>query len=219
MVMFTLEGPIGAGKSTLLTAIASLAAASGIPLRTAQEPVEAWSAPILPGGVGMLQAFYADPLQNAFPFQMYVLLTRVRQVRAEPEGASGPVLLSERCIATDREVFAKSSREAGMMSDVQWAAYDAWYDEMVDLLRPAQPSGVVYLGCSPEVSLRRIADRARDGEASVDMACLERLQRAHEAWIAEARTAGTPVLELDGDLDAEAVGRHAAEVLRFMALT
>jgi deoxyadenosine/deoxycytidine kinase len=218
--LFTLEGPIGAGKSTLLAAIAARAAAAGLPLRTAQEPVDEWSAPLLPGGVGMLQAFYADPRQNAFPFQMYVLLTRVRQVRAEPADGR-TVLLSERCITTDREVFAKSSRAAGMMSDVQWAAYDAWYNEMVDILRPAHPSGVIYLRCTPEVSLRRIADRARGGEATVDTAYLERLQRAHEEWMADARAAGTPVLELDGDLDADvdsgAVGRHADEVLRFMA--
>ncbi len=221
---FSLEGTIGAGKSTLLSAIFAIVQSGGAPygwprgdLVVAQEPVQEWS------DSGLLQAYYADPARYAFAFQMYVLLTRMQQARAlfsPTEAKAGAlVVLTERCVASDCEVFARTSRESGMLDDVQWAVYSAWQRDALEKAAPTPPlAGVVYLRCSPETSARRIASRGRPGEASVDEACLLRLRRSHERWLTKLKAAGTPVLELDADTDGEAgIRSNARSALVFMA--
>jgi deoxyadenosine/deoxycytidine kinase len=242
---FTLEGAIGAGKSSLLDALLrrlQRSPSSSYELRVAQEPVDRWTR------AGTLQAFYADPARYALAFQMHVLLTRLQQARevffsspssfGTPTAGKARMVLTERCLASDCGVFARASRESGLLDDTQWGVYDAWRAEAARVAeaagQPEQLSGVIYLRCSTETSARRIAARKRDGEVDagdaaaagggggsggVDAACLERLQRAHERWLEEVRAAGTPVLMIDADAEgADAVEANAAAALDFMLL-
>lgn len=225
--LVSLEGCIGAGKSTLMRAVSALVAAGDAPdacagLRVLQEPVAEWCAPALPDGRGMLQAFYADPERCAFAFQMFVLLSRLRQARAgcgSGGGARGPVL-SERCIASDYELFGLPAHEAGRIGEAEWVAYGAWVDEICGALVPeaARPRGVVYMRCPPEVSLQRVARRNRDGEQALDLGAARAMHDRHEEWVARLRREGTPVLELDCSADGDAaVEGHARAVCAFVA--
>jgi deoxyadenosine/deoxycytidine kinase len=113
---------------------------------------------------------------------------------------------------------------AGLISDVEWHAYSAW----ADALGAAEPHGVVYLRCPPETCMSRASARARDGEAgALDLAYLERLHGAHEAYVdellrrrrVEVGGSGAPdVLVLDASLPGEAaVAALARHVQGFAA--
>ena len=128
-IRVSLEGNIGSGKSTLLSAIARASA----DLTVLQEPVDEWSRPVI-GGDGMLQLFYADPARRAFAFQMFVLLSRARQAALVEEHSGGGAVLTERCTASDFELFGRPMYEAGAMDDAEWATYRGWYAP-----KPAMP--------------------------------------------------------------------------------
>ena len=226
----SLEGNIGSGKSTVLAAVEKKRGTCVL-----QEPVDEWSTPVdgVPGGPGMLQLFYADRVRNGFAFQMFVMLSRVRQhldVLRSPGGRDEGPILTERCLASDYELFGKTMRESGLLDDAQWATYDGWSAVVSDIFSAAAPdkakgagcracpAGVVYLRATPEKSLERVDKRRRDGEAAIALEDLASLHEAHEAWIVRLRADGVPVLTLDGDQDGEqAVEAHADAIAVFLA--
>jgi deoxyadenosine/deoxycytidine kinase len=214
MRVLSLEGNIGSGKSTLLRALAQQG------LRVSQEPVDEWSAPSLPDGRGMLQAFYDDKKKNAFAFQMYVLDSRVRQVMdilAAQASHPADAVVTERCLASDSGIFAAMLHRSGNLSDVERVSYESAVATMRRLTAEAEPAAVVYLRTSPDVCARRVAARARDGESSVDVAYLSSLHEAHEAYVARLSDLGVPVLVLDGNQDGQnAVDAHAGTVRAYV---
>jgi deoxyadenosine/deoxycytidine kinase len=210
-VLISLEGNIGAGKSTLLRRIEAL----GLPnVVVMQEPVDTWLAPVLPppGGtgarIGMLDAYYADRKGAALAFQMFAMLTRVRQIaevsRRLADLSDDVIVITERCSGSDFELFGRPMRDAGLLTDAEWHAYGAWHDAMTDAAGPLvpahmlRPSGVVYLRCEPTTCARRIASRARQSEADMDMAYLDMLHVAHEGY---AEGVALPLLRLDGEVE------------------
>ena len=208
-IRVSLEGNIGSGKSTLLSAIARASA----DLTVLQEPVDEWSRPVI-GGDGMLQLFYADPARRAFAFQMFVLLSRARQAALVEEHSGGGAVLTERCTASDFELFGRPMYEAGAMDDAEWATYRGWYAHTTAGMPPMD--GVVYLRTTPAVSMSRIASRRRHGEGSIDAGYIERLHATHEAWIQRVCDSGKPVLVLDGDAVGEAaIQANASRVVAF----
>jgi deoxyadenosine/deoxycytidine kinase len=185
----------------------------------ATEPVEEWCRPVLPNGSGMLQSVYANPAANGFAFQMFVLLSRVRQADALAAcGDTRPVLM-ERCMSSDFELFGKTLRRDGLMSDEQWTAYCAWHGEMSSKLRfGAPPQAIVYMRCDPAVCIRRIKERGREGERVIDEKYLYDLHQAHETWVSSLQgNDRTRVLILDASQDGdEAIARIADLTLRFI---
>ena len=209
--LVSVEGNIGAGKSTLLRAIDAL----GLPgVVVMQEPVDAWRAPVLPGGRSMLQAYYEDPRGNSLAFQMYAMLSRVQQLeevsrRALEPGSGVRLVVTERCSGSDFELFGKPMHDAGLFNDAEWHAYESWYRATAARHRDAgasvlSPSGVAYLRVAPDVCAARITTRGREEEATgVDREYLARLHAAHETYAAGC---ALPVLELRGE-DTEADAR------------
>ncbi len=221
-LFFSLEGNIGSGKSSLLDVVLeTLNTAGDQTTKVLHEPVGRWSEPISSSAGGMLQAYYEDPKRNGFAFQMFVLLSRVEQHQEMTACWSGiRAVLSERCVASDFELFGRPMRASGMIDDVQWKAYTAWTEHVRQHVVGAQVSPrVVYLRVLPEVSLQRIARRGRAGEQAIDRAYIEMLHAAHEAWIARVRAEpGARILVLNGNLEGDdAVRCHADLVLRFIA--
>jgi deoxyadenosine/deoxycytidine kinase len=167
----------------------------------------------------MLQLYYSDPRANGFAFQMFVLLSRIRQQLEALRDGRGTVL-TERCMESDFELFGKPMRESGLMDDAQWTTYCEWSRTMRCLLAPGRPVGVVYLRVSPSKSVERIRSRQRGGEEKIDVSYIEMLHRAHEEWIGRLRADAVPVLVLDGDQDgASAIDAHTAAIIAFIKST
>jgi deoxyadenosine/deoxycytidine kinase len=212
----SLEGNIGSGKSTLLASVGR-ATVEGGGIRILQEPVEEWSKPYSDQGLGMLQLYYSDPRANGFAFQMFVLLSRIRQQLDVLRDARG-IVLTERCMASDFELFGKPMRKSGLMDDAQWTTYREWSRTMHCLLAPGRPAGIVYLRVSPSKSVERIRSRHRDGEEKIDLPYIEMLHLAHEEWIHCLMSDGVPVLILDGEQDGDAaIDAHTTAIIAFIA--
>lgn len=222
-VWFSLEGNIGAGKSTVIEAVRRMCASDPLHewdvdkggargLLLLQEPVDAWNRPQpLLGGNSMLQAFYASPQRHAFAFQMYVLLSRIRQ--AALAWLQDPaVVVTERCINTDCDIFTMSQAALGRISMEECLAYLSWKgfvagNQSVRMM----PDVVVYMRTRPETCLARVQARGRSGEEDIDLAYLQHLHAAHEAWVGQVQERGdTRVVIVDADGDGQAAAEAVA---------
>jgi deoxyadenosine/deoxycytidine kinase len=104
------------------------------------------------------------------------------------------LIITERSVETDRNVFAKMLYDTGDISHDEFQIYTLWFDEF---LTDVPLSGIVYINASPDVCLNRIAKRARAGE-TIQADYIERCHQYHEDWI---RDRACPLLELPANED------------------
>ncbi len=190
----SVEGNIASGKSTLLEHLKDhYKSDSGIVF--VGEPVDEWRSIKDSAGVDMLTKFYADPSRYSFAFQMMAYISRLSLLKkALASGAE--VVITERCVLTDRNVFASMLREEGRLEDAEYQIYTRWFNEFIGEL--PQPE-IVYVRTSPETCLARAAMRNRHGEA-VPLPYLRKVHAKHEAWLLHPPTTNR-MLTLNADLD------------------
>ena len=104
------------------------------------------------------------------------------------------VIITERSVETDRNVFAKMLYDTGDISQDEYQIYTLWFDEF---LTDVPLSGIIYINASPDVCLSRIEKRARAGE-TIQADYIQRCHEYHEDWI---RARGCPLLELPANED------------------
>ncbi len=217
----SLEGIIGAGKSKFLAGLRDrVDARPEVALTVVDEPVKAWCQTRDDAGKSILEHFYDDTRRCSFMFQINALMTRYSATTAATDvvraqvldaktTASHPlvawptvpyVVLSERTIITDREVFAQMLRDDGLMTSIEHTVYKNTYDTLV-ARRPeaAGIDGVIYIHTTPTEALGRISKRNRAGE-DVSFEYLCACQAAHDNWLSSV---DYPVLIIDGGVDAE----------------
>lgn len=204
-LVVSVVGNIGSGKSSLLDAIKEVSKGS---IACVPEPISEWVSPVLSSGQSMLEAYYADKRRNAFAFQMFILLTRVRQIRRsidvverEWDGGPGAVVVVERGPWVDVPLIGQVVRDQGLTNDSEWLTLTEWSNESLSSL-PAL-CGIVYLRTLPQQCVERIAARARDGENLIDADYVQQIHDSHEANLASTianrcRAPCMPCLILDG---------------------
>ena len=196
-MIVTLEGNIGAGKSTFLSILKDAfdgdpSALSGKRVVVLTESVDEWMALKEEGGgdKSIFDMFYADPKKYAFVFQSYVLMSRIKHLldveRANPDA----IIICERGCMVDYEVFARSLRDSGTMTGMEWAVYEAWHHLVTDVfgLTRGRVQGQIYLRAAPSVCLARIGRRARKGEEALALAQIEDLHARHDMWLMHDET-------------------------------
>jgi deoxyadenosine/deoxycytidine kinase len=181
--MIFIEGNIGTGKSTFLTNLSN-------EFKVILEPVDEWSKMKNANGKNILEEFYSDPSRNAYLFQSIAFRSRMKNIVHKEDA------LIERSIYTDRNIFAKTCREDGLIGDIEWNDYVSWFDWLTTEFQ-VQPRGFVYLRCEPEVSLERIKKRNRPGEENISLEYLKKLHAKHDEWLLSAQN----VLVLDVNED------------------
>jgi len=174
-----IAGNMGVGKSTL---VEFLSRTYGI--APFYEPNE--DNPYLPD-------FYRDMGRWAFHSQLYFLSNKFR-LHQELDRTSGVVVL-DRTIFEDAEVFARALREMRVMDERDWETYSGFYRSILDAIRP--PDLMIYLRCSMRTLRRRIRMRGREMEKDVPLAYLKRLERLYEDWIGNYALGDVLVLETD----------------------
>jgi deoxyadenosine/deoxycytidine kinase len=174
MPIISIEGNIGSGKSTLLKRITE----TYPDIITVQEPVDEWNEIKDANGKTILERYYEDQKSWAFAFQMMAFITRVTQLKKFLNRDS--IVVMERSVFTDREIFAKMLRDSGKIHVIEYAIYLKWFDELVGGL---QIDGVVYVNTTPEVCEQRIAKRSRKGESNISFDYLEECGRYHDEWL------------------------------------
>lgn len=195
MLIVSIEGNIGSGKSTLISQLKSRFTSVGdIPIVYIDEPVRVWNTIMDKEGNNIIKRYYEDQKQFAFQFQMMAYITRITQLRKATEQYGGRcIIITERSIETDKQVFAKMLYESKTLDNISYTIYLKWFDE---LSRNLKVDNLVYLKTLPNVSMERVIKRNRPGE-TISLEYLKDCHEHHEEWLQQ--TGG--VLMLDGDID------------------
>lgn len=183
----SIEGNIGAGKSTLL----QIMKAQLQPWTFIDEPVNLWSTLKNDDSKSLLETFYCDPKRWSFTFQACALLSRYQSIAGTIEGNHESVLISERCLETDYNVFAKKLHADGSMCSLEFQIYEKYFHQLRQSSIPL--SAIIYVDTSPQVCLHRIQRRARGGENGITQKYLMELDNFTKQWI---ETANVPTLRL-----------------------
>jgi deoxyadenosine/deoxycytidine kinase len=213
-LIISFDGNIGSGKSTtcyeyeqylkkmLTVADPSSSLSQVFPTITSfeeevcflDEPVALWNEVCDKDGVNILTNLYKDTRANAFKFQMMAYISRLALLRKAVKNDKIKLIITERSVETDRNVFAKMLYDTGDISHDEFQIYTLWFDEF---LTDVPLSGIVYIHASPDVCIERIEKRARAGE-SISIEYIARCHQYHEDWI---RGRNCPLLELPANED------------------
>merc|ERR1711879_85060 len=196
-LVLSIEGNIGAGKSTFLRVMEGYFGEENVEF--IPEPVHLWTNC---NGKNMLEAFYSDTQRYAYMFQSFAFVTRLME-QSKPQKKLIRILersgLSDHC-------FAENCYENGIMNDIEFAAYETWYNYLVSHM-PGTPDGLVYLRTTPKVCHQRMNDRNRQEETGVPLSYLEQLHKRHEEWLPvdsnNDSVLGLPFVTLNGDEEFE----------------
>ena len=178
--IFSIEGNIGSGKSTLVKELKkSVPNILDKKVVYVQEPVNEWSKIKDKKGETILEKFYANQHKYAFSFQMMAYISRLALLRNIVRENPDAIIITERSVFTDREVFAKMLYDEGKIEEVDYQIYLKWFDEFIEEI---PITGLIYVTTTPEKSKERVDLRARAGE-SIPLSYLQRCHDYHESWI------------------------------------
>jgi deoxyadenosine/deoxycytidine kinase len=182
-LIVSIEGNIGAGKSTFLEKLRENLGEgdSNLEVVFMQEPVDVWQTITDKSGEDILTKYYADPAKYAFSFQIMAYSTRLAMFKkAVREHPNCDVILCERSLEADRNIFAKMLRDEGNIEDIMYQIYDRLY---ADTAQDYLADGIVYMATPPMVCYDRIQQRNRKGESEIAMPYLMNCHAYHTAWL------------------------------------
>ena len=193
--IISIEGNIGSGKSTLTELLSrQLKSIEGIgSIVYLQEPVKEWEDIRDNEGRTMLEKFYSDQHRYAFSFQMMAYISRVASLRREVSRSFAGIIITERSVETDREVFARMMYDEGKMEETDYQIYLKWFDEF---RRGLTVHGTIHLDTPPEICQKRAAARSRDGE-TIPLSYFQKCEDYHRNWLRTKK----PILTCDGAQD------------------
>ncbi|MBU3964273.1 deoxynucleoside kinase [Patescibacteria group bacterium] len=203
MILF--EGNISAAKSTLGKELLQ-----GGEFGFIEEPVGQWQNFELPDSkevVNLLKLFYKNPKRWAFTFQLAAFTTRAKTWTEILKRDNHQMMVLERSIFCDRNVFAKNCYESGLMKEWEWQIYCRMWDFINSQNWCAHPDLVVYVRTPAEVCHERLPFRGRSEEKTIPLEYLRDLEILHDEWLASSEHPGqclingilTPVLYLNGE--------------------
>ena len=135
----SVEGNIGSGKSTFLNYLKrNLATIEGCRVVYIDEPVDIWNSICDEQGETILSKFYKDKKGNAFSFQMMAYITRLATTRETIRNNPGCIFITERCLNTDRHIFAKMLYDMGHIREIDYNIYLKWFDEFYAEIRTSR---------------------------------------------------------------------------------
>ena len=194
--IFSIEGNIGSGKSTLVEILKKSKKniqINNLPIVYLQEPVDQWNKIKNENNIGILEEFYKNPKKWAFSFQMMAYISRLSLLKKTVRENPDSIIITERSIFTDRNVFAKMLYDEKNISHIDYQIYNTWFDEFVKELTL---SGIIYVKTSPNKCSERIKKRNRIGE-NIEIQYLNKCSQYHDNWIEPQNN----VLFLNGDID------------------
>jgi len=203
-VIISIEGNIGSGKSTFVEHLKQSYARQNNEHKNSkicflQEPVDDWNSIMDKRGETMLSKFYADSKKYAFPFQMMAYISRLALLR-DALKTGYDIIITERCVQTDKMVFAQMLYDDGKMEDVEYAIYNKWFDEFISDIPEIF---TIYLRTDPEVAKQRVEKRARDGE-TIPLEYLTACHEYHERWLTSKPEHTIKTIDVNADTEANA---------------
>ena len=199
VILVSFDGNIGSGKSTMMKKAHEFYRNSANVI-FAEEPIGKWNQIKDKNGTEMLKLFYQDQEKHAFKFQIMAFVSRLAGLREIVKANPGKniVIITERSLYTDKEIFAKMLYDQGKMSDVEHQIYLTLFDEFASEF---EVNKVVYIRTDPVKCHERVHLRAREGEELIPLAYLEECHKYHEEFLDLERGLFKEQLILDGNQD------------------
>jgi deoxyadenosine/deoxycytidine kinase len=193
--IISIEGNIGSGKSTFLS---YLKENSSSKIVFVKEPVDEWEQ-IRDGKTNetILQKFYKDQEKYSFSFQMMAFISRFSILRETVRNNPSAIIITERCLYTDKYVFAKMLFEMKNIEDVNYQIYNKWFEEFASEF---PINKIIYIKANPEICFERIKKRNRLGESVIPLDYLTNCHCYHEDMI-ELLSSTTEIIYIDGNID------------------
>ena len=193
--IYSIEGNIGSGKSTIIKnlkkALYNLNYKNVIYL---PEPVDVWESIKNGSGKNIIECYYENQEEYAFSFQMMAYISRIHQLRNAVKNNQGSIIITERSVLTDKNVFAKMLYDDKKIKEIDYAIYLKWFDEFI---KETPITGIIYIKTTPETALERVIKRNRKGE-TIPLEYLRLCNTYHDNWLLNEKI---PILQLDGSVD------------------
>ena len=196
--VISIEGNIGSGKSTLLRNLQNYCDGNlgeehnkNVKYYFIAEPVDLWNKIQDENNESILEKFYKEPSRYAFAFQMMAYVTRFKRLytiykKITEEAAINPnieyIIFTERCLYTDKYVFAKMLHHDKSMETIEYEIYNQWFDSFAHWV-PIHK--IIYVKTQPELCKERIIMRSRNGEDNISQDFLNLCHTYQENMITE----------------------------------
>lgn len=196
--IISIEGNIGSGKSTFVKALNDYYTKVDVfnqkKIFFLQEPVNIWETIKNNNNETIIECFYKDQEKYAFSFQMMAYISRLSLLRkAVKEGYD--YIFTERCVNTDRNVFAKMLYDSGKIEDINFQIYTKWFDEFISEFDNFH---YIYIKTDPIIALDRVNKRARNGE-TIPFEYLQECNKYHNNWLENVNKEA--LIVLNGNID------------------
>ena len=192
--IISIEGNIGSGKSTFLSYLKEYYQNSEIIFL--KEPVDEWeNIKDAITNETMLEKFYADQPRYSFPFQVMAFITRLSALKEAIDANPDAIIITERCLYTDKLVFAKMLYDIKYIEDVNYQIYCMLFEKFV---KDVPLHEIIYIRADPMICYERIQRRSRQGEMTITLEYLEKCHQYHEEMM---NALNVTVRILDGNVD------------------
>jgi len=124
----------------------------------------------------LLDKFYNKQKRWSFALQIHFLNERFRMIKEINKLSNG---ILDRSIYGDK-IFAKLLHDDKKMSKEEYNTYKTLHNNMLEHIKP--PNLMIYLECSTDTAINRIANRNRGIETEVPMNYWLKLNKEYESW-------------------------------------
>lgn len=192
--IISIEGNIGSGKSTFVKEYQKYCMENFPKLNIyfLQEPVDIWNNIKNSEGKNVIECYYENQEKYAFPFQMMAYISRIHLLK-EALLKNYDIIVTERCVYTDKNVFAQMLYDENKIGEIEFKIYNMWFEEFLKDLPEIE---IIYLKTNPEISNERVLKRSRKGE-NIPIDYLKSCHDYHEKWLNNHK----PIITLNADDD------------------
>ena len=176
--ILSIDGNIGSGKSTLYADLQKYYK-DNTEICFCPEPVDSWTKIVDDNNTPILTNLYKNTKKFAFRFQMMAYISRLHLLRSKVKENKYKIIITERSVQTDRNVFAKMLFDDGMIELDEYTIYNNWFNEFLDEICLG---GIIYVKADPEICDMRVKYRAREGEI-IPLDYLKKCHQYHEDWL------------------------------------
>ena len=140
-----------------------------------------------------LNDFYEDMVRWSFNLQIYFLNSRFEQIIDILKGKD--VVVQDRSIYEDANIFAPNLHEMGLMSTRDFNNYQRIFKTLHSMVQP--PDLIIYLRASIGTLVNQIEKRGREYEDNIRLDYLKRLNEHYESWIRGYKDGPVLIINVD----------------------